>query len=103
LKSKKRLDFTTNCAVFIESEVISRIAEGEKREDIVAGVQRSLASKVQVLAERVGLVPEFAFFGGTANNRGLVSSIEEKLKAKLVIPDRPQIMAAFGAALMTEK
>ena len=48
----------------------------------------------------MGLKPEFALVGGTANNRGLVRSIEENLKAKLVIPEQPQIMAAIGAALM---
>ena len=103
LNSTQRVDFTTNCAVFIESEVISRIAEGYTREDIAAGVQRSLAAKVQVLVERVGMVPDFALVGGTANNRGLVKSIEEGLKTELVIPEQPQIMAALGAALMAVK
>jgi predicted CoA-substrate-specific enzyme activase len=102
LKSTKRIDFTTNCAVFIESEVISRIAEGNSREDIIAGVQRSLAAKVRVLAERVGLVPDFAFVGGGANNRGLVMSIEEILQARVYIPPQPQIVAALGAALVAQ-
>ena len=100
LQSTQKVDFTTNCAVFIESEVISRIAEGAKKEDIIAGVQRSLAVKVEVLAERVGCKPDFCFIGGAANNKGLIAAIEEGLKAKLLIPEEPRITAALGAALI---
>lgn len=102
LKSTKRVEFTTNCAVFIESEVISRIAEGYSREDIVAGVQRSLAAKVGVLAERVGPEPDFAFVGGGARNKGLAAAIEDVIKARLFIPPQPQIVAALGAALIAQ-
>ena len=49
LKSEKRLDFNTGCAVFAESEAVSRIAEGATKEDILAGVHRALAAKIQNL------------------------------------------------------
>ncbi len=102
LKSRNKVDLTTGCAVFNESEAISRIAEGALKEDIVAGIHRALAAKVQSLVERLGFEPDFALVGGGAKNIGLVRSIEEKLEIKALIPDEPQLTAAIGAALIAE-
>ncbi len=38
LKSRQPVEFSTSCAVFAESETISRIAEGAVKEDILASV-----------------------------------------------------------------
>ena len=103
LKSKKRVDFTTGCAVFNESEAVSRIAEGASREDIAAGVHRALAAKVQSLVERLGFEPDCALAGGGAKNIGLVRSIEERLQIKALVPHEPQLVAALGAALMARE
>ena len=100
LKSTKTVEFTTNCAVFIESEIVSRIAEGENRQDIIAGVQRSLAMKAAVLAERIGAKPDFCFLGGAANNAGLAEAIKKALNGPLSVPENPQYTAALGAALI---
>jgi predicted CoA-substrate-specific enzyme activase len=103
LKSKKKVDFTTSCAVFTESEVVSRIAEGTAKEDIAAGVHRALAAKVQSLVERLGFEPDCALVGGGAKNIGLVRNIEEGLGVTVLVPQEPQIVAALGAALMAEE
>jgi len=100
LKSKKRVDFNTGCAVFAESEAISRIAEGAAKEDILAGLHRTLAAKIETMAERVGIEPDCALIGGGAKDIGLVKSIEERLGRRLLLPEEPQIVAALGAALI---
>jgi predicted CoA-substrate-specific enzyme activase len=98
-KSQKVIEFTTSCAVFNESEVISRIAEGALKEDIIAGIHRALASRVQTLIERTGLELDLALIGGGAKNNGLVKTIEEKVGTRTLICEEPQIVAALGAAL----
>lgn len=103
LKSKNRVDFNTGCAVFAESEAISRIAEGALKEDILAGLHRTLAAKIQSLVDRVGLEPDCAVVGGGAKDIGLVKSIETSLGCKLLVPEEPQIVAALGAALLAEE
>lgn len=100
LASRQRIDFATGCAVFAESETVSRIAEGARKEDILAAVHRAISAKVANLVERVGPEPDFALIGGGARDIGLVKSLEEKLGAGLIVPDEPQIMAALGAALL---
>ena len=100
LKSQERIDFNTGCAVFAESEAISRIAEGTLKEDILAGIHRAVAAKTMNLVERVGLEPDCALIGGGAKDIGLVKSIEEILELGLLVPEEPQIVAALGAALI---
>ena len=70
LKSTKPVAFTTGCAVFAESEAVSRIAEGALPEDIVAGVHMAMASKIVNLVVRVGLLEECAVTGGRRDRRG---------------------------------
>ena len=103
LRSKKKVEFNTGCAVFAESEAISRIAEGVLKEDILAGLHRTLAAKVQTMVTRVGIEADCAVVGGGAKDSGLVKCIEEVLTCKLVVPEEPQIVAAQGAALIAEE
>jgi (R)-2-hydroxyacyl-CoA dehydratese activating ATPase len=100
LKSRNRVDFNTGCAVFAESEAVSRIAEGAAKEDILAGLHRTLAAKVRTMVERLGIEPDCALVGGGAKDIGLVQSIEEGLALSLLVPEEPQIVAALGAALI---
>lgn len=103
LRSKNRVDFNTGCAVFAESEAISRVAEGALKEDILAGLHRTLAAKIQSMVERLGLKPDCAVVGGGAKDVGLVKSIEKSLGCQLLLPEKPQLVAALGAALLAEE
>jgi len=103
LKSKNPVAFTTGCAVFGESEAISRVSEGASKEDILAGVHKALANKVSTLVDRVGLEKDCAISGGGALNVGLVKSVEDKLGVKLLVPSQPQFVTALGAAIMAEE
>lgn len=102
LKSRSPVDFSAGCAVFAESEAISRIAEGAGKEDILAGVHQAMAAKIQSLVERIGFEPDCALVGGGAKDIGLVQSVEKRLGSVLV-PQEPQIVAALGAAIIAEE
>ncbi|MBI4287228.1 MAG: 2-hydroxyglutaryl-CoA dehydratase [Chloroflexi bacterium] len=99
-RSREVVQFTTSCAVFAESEAISRIAEGASKEDIMAGVHDSMAVKVVSLVQRVRLEKEVAFTGGGARDQGLVKAIESRLGEKLLVPPDPLLTGALGAALL---
>jgi predicted CoA-substrate-specific enzyme activase len=99
LRSKHKVDFNTGCAVFAESEAVSRIAEGATKEDILAGLHRTLAAKIQTMVERLGIEPDCALVGGGAKDIGLVKNIEESLACRLLVPQEPQVVASLGAAL----
>ena len=100
LKSQKRVDFNTGCAVFAETEAVSRVAEGVAKEDLLAGIHRALAAQLHSLAERVGIVRDFALVGGGARDIGLVKAVEEITSFEIVVPQQPHLTAALGAAVI---
>jgi predicted CoA-substrate-specific enzyme activase len=99
LKSENPVTFTTACAVFGESEAISRVAEGISKEDILAGVHKALAGRISALIDRLGLKEPCAISGGGGLNIGLIRSLEE-LGIRLLVPPHPQIINALGAAII---
>jgi predicted CoA-substrate-specific enzyme activase len=103
LKAEQPVAFSTNCAVFAESETISRIAEGAKREDILAGIHKALAAKVVAMVERAGLEKDLVIAGGGAKDIGLVKSIEQAIAVDLLVPPEPQTVAALGAWLIASE
>lgn len=102
LKSTNPVVFNTGCAVFGESEAVTRVAEGAAKEDVAAGVNRALAEKIASLFRRIGVGGPCAVCGGGALNVGLVKCLERELNALVLVPPHPQIVAAQGAALMAE-
>ncbi|MDY6916568.1 MAG: acyl-CoA dehydratase activase [Chloroflexota bacterium] len=100
LRSEEPVMFNTGCAVFGESEAVTRVAEGARKEDIAAGVNKALADKITSLTKRIEFNGPCAVCGGGALNAGLVKCLEDELRTTLLVPPRPQIVAAWGAALM---
>ena len=98
-RSAHPVSISSTCAVFAESEVISRLANGEKIEDIVAGIHTSVAKKVSGLAIRMGYRPRVAMSGGVARNRGIVRAMERELGCGITVPEDCQLAGAIGAAL----
>jgi predicted CoA-substrate-specific enzyme activase len=103
LRSKKRVEFNTGCAVFAESEAISRIAEGTNKEDLLAGLHRALAAQVDALAVRLGIEKDVAVVGGGARDAGLVKALEEIRGYPLLVPQDPHMTAALGAAIIASE
>lgn len=87
------------CTVFAESEVISKIAEGEKVEDIINGIHHAICDRTLAILERVKAEPSLVMTGGVAKNLGIVRLLQGKLKYEILLPEEPQIVGALGAAL----
>lgn len=100
LRASRAAEISSTCTVFAESEVITLVADGVDREEIVAGICRSIARRVGNMARRVGVEPPVAFAGGVAKNVGVVRALEEILGQELIVPQEPQIVGALGAALL---
>jgi predicted CoA-substrate-specific enzyme activase len=100
LKSGRRVDFSTGCAVFSESEAVSRIAEGVSKEDLLAGLHRALAAQINTLVERIGVEQEIAMVGGCAIDEGLVQALKEIRNQDILVPETPHLTGALGAAFL---
>ena len=103
LKSDSPATISSLCTVFAESEVISLIAKGEKRENIVAGIHASIGARVVAMAGRLGMKSPIMMTGGVAKNIGLVRMLEEKLNMPVEISEHAQVLGAIGAALIAQQ
>lgn len=90
------------CAVFAETEIIGLLASGARPEDIVAGVQQSIASRISAMAGG-DVTPPVAFTGGVALLPGMERALSAVLGQDVVVPPDPQFTGALGAALLAAK
>jgi predicted CoA-substrate-specific enzyme activase len=100
LKSKKRVEFNTGCAVFAESEAISRLSQEVTKEDLLAGIHRALAAQIDSLAERLGIEQDVAMVGGGARDVGLVQALKDIQGHDILVPQGPHLTTALGAAII---
>lgn len=103
LESKAPCHISSTCTIFAETEVVSLRAEGRNRTDMIAGVHKSVASRVAVMASRLTFKPDVIFTGGVAKNIGVKKSLEEEIGMPILVPDEPQIIGALGAALRAKE
>lgn len=105
LASENPIRITNTCVVFAESEVISSINEGHSRFDVFAGIALAVADKIASVARRIDILPEVAMTGGVAKNAVVTREVERQLGLKFADLGGvdPQIVAAFGAALLAEE
>jgi predicted CoA-substrate-specific enzyme activase len=103
LKSRKKISISSMCTVFAESEVISLIAEGCAKEDIIRGLHEAISNRICSMANRLRLENIITLTGGVAKNIGMVYSLKKRLKAKVYVPYEPQIVGALGAAIIAQK
>lgn len=91
---------SSTCTVFAESEVISLIASGASKPNIIHGIHRAIASRVNGMVRRMGVVGDVAFCGGVAKNPGMVRALEKEIGARLLLAKDPQITGAVGSAII---
>ncbi len=99
LKATRPVKIATVCTVFVESDILSYLAQGKKGEDILGGVHLAIAKRTMSLARRLNIEPEVTLTGGVARNIGMVRALEEVLGQKIEISPDAHFMGALGAAL----
>ena len=101
LRAERPAKISSLCTVFAESEVISLIAGGETRENIIAGIHEAIASRVSAMANRIGLAAHVMMTGGVARNAGVVQAMEKAIGMPVVVSPHAQVTGAIGAAVFT--
>lgn len=100
MQADNKLKISSMCATFAESEVISLLAEGQSKEDILGAVHESVAIRTKGLASRVGIKGPIVMTGGVAKNVAAVHYLEKTFGEKFLLPSDPQIAGALGAAIL---
>ncbi len=98
-KSTKALSINNVCTVFAESEVISRLAAGDRVEDVARGAHVAIAKRVAGMCNRVGYTPKVVMTGGVALNANLVNALSIELDTPIEVVPHCQGAGAIGAAV----
>ena len=81
MKSTKTIRINSTCTVFAGAELRDRLALGDKREDIMAGLHRAIILRaMSILARSGGIRNEFTFTGGVAKNEAAVKALKELVR-----------------------
>ena len=106
LKSCKSLRINSTCTVFAGAELRERLALGEDRSDILAGLHRAIMLRaMSLLARSGGIENEFTFTGGVCKNpmatKVLRELVDENYDARITLNAHPDsiYMGALGAAM----
>ncbi len=92
------------CTVFAESEVISLIGRGEKRENIAYAVVDSIVKKVVAQASRIQSNAELVCLtGGLCDFAYLIRTLSAQLGRQVVSSPEARYAGAVGAALAARK
>ncbi|MDO4540172.1 MAG: acyl-CoA dehydratase activase [Syntrophomonadaceae bacterium] len=102
-ESKQEAAISSTCTVFAESEVISQLAQAARREDVAAGVIRSVVRRCAGLVKRVGPEAPVVMTGGVSLNPLAVRFMQEELSIPVMAASRPQLTGALGAALLAAR
>ena len=78
MKSTKTVKINSTCTVFAGAELRDRLAMGEDRSDILAGLHRSIILRaMSIIARSGGISDEFTFTGGVAKNEAAVRELKK--------------------------
>jgi predicted CoA-substrate-specific enzyme activase len=98
-RSRQPAAISSTCVVFAETEIIGLLATGTLPEDVVAGVQAAIATRVAgMTAGRVA--PPRVLTGGVALVGGMCQALAAVIGVEPQVAPRPQYTGALGAALL---
>ncbi len=80
--------------------MISLLANGVDLPAILKGLHRSLVRRITAMIKTVGLEPPLMLSGGVVLNPAVPALLEEETGLSVSIPEHPQLMGAYGAALL---
>lgn len=103
MAAETEVAISSTCTVFAESEVVSLIAHGVALEPILKGLHRSLIKRILAMVRMVGMNPPLMLSGGVVRNQAVPHMLEEETAQKVIIPEFPQLMGAYGAALIARE
>jgi len=104
-KADKVLNLSSTCTVFAETEIISYIAMGEKKENIIKSLHSAISDQVIGLYRQVSASDnaKILFVGGVSLNKAMTRELSSRLNRELLVPQNSQYIGAYGAALYLKR
>lgn len=104
LTSQNPTSIAARGTVFAESNLVHKAQMGYKKEDIIAGLCKSVATNyLNNVGKGKKILPPIIFQGGVSKNIGVVKAFENILNEKILTDENGHLMGALGVAILSKK
>jgi len=104
LTSKKPTKIAARCTVFAESDLVHKLQMGYKKEDIIAGLCKSVVSNyLNNVGKGKKIKTPIIFQGGVSKNIGVKKAFEEEVGSEVIVDKNGHLMGALGVAILSKK
>jgi len=91
-------ELSATCAIFAETELVGRLAEGVPVAELAAGVNWAIFRRLKPMLARL-FSPVVVFTGGLARGEALPRIMAAELAVEVRVPDEPAFAGAIGCCL----
>ena len=104
LTSKNPTKIAARCTVFAESDLVHKAQMGYKKEDIIAGLCKSVVSNyLNNVGKGKKIKSPIIFQGGVSKNVGVKKAFEEEVGCEVIVDENGHLMGALGVAILSKK
>ena len=104
LTSKHPAKIAARCTVFAESDLVHKMQIGYSKEDIIAGLCKSVVSNyLNNVGKGKKIEEPIIFQGGVSKNIGVKKAFEEETKAEVKVDPSGHLMGALGVAILSSR
>ncbi len=104
LQSSSPVKIAARCTVFAESDLIHKAQVGYSKEDIVAGLCKSIVSNyLNNVGKGKKIKSPIVFQGGVSKNKGVLKYFQEILKTDIIVDENSHLMGALGIAILAKE
>ena len=103
-RSLSPIRLAARCTVFAESDLVHKAQVGYKKEDIIAGLCRSIVlNYLNNIGKGKKIKEPVIFQGGVSKNKGVVKYFKEILGIDVIVDEYGHLMGALGIAILSKK
>lgn len=104
LTSKNPALIAARCTVFAESDLVHKTQMGYQKNDIIAGLCRSVAlNYLNNVGKGKKIKEPIIFQGGVSKNIGVKKAFEDILNTEIITDKNGHLMGALGVAILSKK
>lgn len=104
IRSKTPAKIAARCTVFAESDLIHKAQVGYNKEDIIAGLCKSIVlNYLNNIGKGKKIEPPIVFQGGVSKNVGVIKYFREVLNEEIIVDKDSHLMGAIGIAILSKK
>lgn len=104
LKSQNPTNIAARCTVFAESDLVHKAQIGHKKEDLIAGLCKAVATNyLNNVGKGKKILSPIVFQGGVSKNVGVIKAFEDIIGEKIMVDKNSHLMGALGVAILAKK